>query len=127
MMLKDREEDKAALSAFRFVLMTTIEEIRNRYTGERSKRDKASKHAYQFDSSDDVANKYSDNSHHEAANASEVEGLLLGDNVLQPLEQDAEDFLIFPHDSGNKDSTNGISKRNNMGWSNYNGEKFENF
>jgi len=126
MMLKDREEDKAALSAFRFVFMTTIEEIRNRYTGERSKRDKASKHAYQFDTSD-VANNYSDNSHHEAANASEVEGLLLGDNVLQPLEQDAEDFLIFPHDSGNQDSTNGISKRNNMGWSNYKGEKFEQF
>jgi hypothetical protein len=127
MMLKDQEEDKPALSAFRFVFMTTVEEIRNRYTGERSKRDQASKHAYQFDTSDDATNKYSDSSHHEAANASEVEGLLLGKNVFQPLEQDAEDFLVFPQDSGNQVSTNGNSKRNNMGWSNYKGEKFEQF
>lgn len=122
---KDREGDKPVLSAYRLVFMTTVEEIRNRYTGERSKRDQASKHAYQFDTSGDATNKYPDNSHHEAANASEVEGLLLGDNLFQPLEQDTADLLIFPHDGGNEDSINGISKKNNMGWSNYRGEKFK--
>lgn len=119
---KDREEDGPALSAFRSVFMTTVEEIRNRYVGERTKREHASKYAYKNGASDAIAYQYSSSSLNEAANASEVERLLIGDEAFQPLKQETDDFLIFPQDSADQEGTNINPKMSSMGWSYYKGE-----
>lgn len=119
--IKDQEGDESALNSFRSVFLTTVEEIRNRYIGERTKREHASKYAYKDDASDIMNYQHSANSLHEAANASEVEGLLIGDDAFQPLKREAEDFLIFPHDSTDLEGSVSNSKRSSMGWSNYKG------
>ena len=125
--MKESGEDDVAAVMCRTLFLTVMNEMRIRYEGERSKRVAAELQAY--DDSKSMAAK-------EAANARQVEALLLGDALTGPFGADRnsdprvdqgknDDFIVFPDDGpleSQRTSTASPRGSSTLGWNNYKGK-----
>ena len=127
--LKERGQDGVAALMYRTVFLTVMNEMRIRYEGERSKRKAAELQAY-----DDIHSTQSAAAK-EAANASQVEALLLGDSLtggsfeieskIDPRaftdQSQGDDFIVFPT-YGAKSPISSPRGKATLGWNNYKGK-----
>lgn len=129
---KDSMEDTSASLIFRTLFLTIANEMKIRYDGERIKRETAKLKAYSRDDDPDL------DSEQEAANANEVEALLIGNALTAKTSGDhhhsdsasvsnqsgVEDFIVFPDDMELERENKSFSSprgSSTLGWSNYKG------
>ena len=128
--LKEKGQDGVAAMMYRAVFLTVMNEMRIRYEGERSKRKAAELQAY-----DDDNNSTQSAAAKEAANASQVEALLLGDLLTGGSfdieskndsraftdQSQGDDFIVFPT-YGAKSPNSSPRRNTTLGWNNYKGK-----
>jgi hypothetical protein len=127
--LKEEGQDGVAAMMYRAVFLTVMNEMRIRYEGERSKRKAAELQAY-----DDDNNSTQSAAAKEAANASQVEALLLGDLLTGRSfdieskndsraftdQRQGDDFIVFP--TPTYDAKSPPRRNTTLGWNNYKGK-----